>query len=439
MIDKNQILEILEDWNFWSKELDSGSKREDYINLASKFLKPNVILSFIGVRRSGKSYLMRQLAKKLIENGIGKNRILIINFEDRRFTEFSLETLENIYETYLVNLNPEDGPYVFLDEIHKVDKWEKWARTMHELNKAKIIVSGSSSELMSGELATVLTGRHLDINVFPLSFEEFICFKGLEIKNKLDLVSKRLEIKKLLKEYIEFGGFPEVVLNKEKKILLLTYFEDILTEDIEKRYKVREGRKLRALAKFYLTNISNSVTFNSLKKYLELSVDTIEKFSSYFERNNLLFFIKAFSFKVKEQEKTARKIYSIDVGISNAIGFRFSSDIGRLYENIIAIELKKRTMQNPNFEIFYWKNVKHEEVDFVLKEGLKVRQLIQACYNPGDIKTKEREIKSLLKCSEELKCNNLLVITEDKYGEEKIKNKKIKYIPLWRWLLGEYK
>src|SRR3989344_4820954 len=156
---------------------------------------------------------MRQLAKKLIAGKIEKNSILIINFEDGRFTKFNLDLLDKIYETYVENLNPKDKPYIFLDEIHKIPKWEKWARTMHELNKAKIIVSGSSSELMSGELATVLTGRHL------------------EIKNKLDLVSKKLEIKKLLKEYLEFGGFPEIVLNEEKKILLLTYFDDILTED----------------------------------------------------------------------------------------------------------------------------------------------------------------------------------------------------------------
>ncbi|MBS3156717.1 ATP-binding protein [Candidatus Woesearchaeota archaeon] len=434
-MDKNQILEILEDWNLWRKELKSGYEREEYLKSALKFLKPNVILSFIGVRRSGKSYLMRQLAKKLIAGKIEKNSILIINFEDGRFTKFNLDLLDKIYETYVENLNPKDKPYIFLDEIHKIPKWEKWARTMHELNKAKIIVSGSSSELMSGELATVLTGRHLDINVFPLSFKEFICFKGLEIKNKLDLVSKKLEIKKLLKEYLEFGGFPEIVLNEEKKILLLTYFDDILTEDIEKRYKIREGEKLRALAKFYLTNISNLITFNSLKKYLELSTDTIEKFSSYFEKNNLLFFIKSFSFKIKEQEKSPRKVYSIDTGLSNAIGFKFSSNIGNLYENIVAIELKKEIMENANIEMYYWKNIKHEEVDFVLKEGLKVKQLIQVCYNLEDIKTKERELKALLKCSKELRCNNLIVLNENYEKEEKVENKNIKFIPLWKWLL----
>jgi len=434
-MDTNLILEILEDWNSWKKELDVGLERRIYLNLALKFLKPNVILSFIGARRSGKSYLMKQLAEELRKKGVEKNRILIINFEDKRFTDFNLKLLDQIYETYLEALNPGDKPYIFLDEVHKINMWEKWVRTMHELNKAKIIVSGSSSKLMSNELATLLTGRHLDINVFPLSFQEFCSFKGLEIKDKLDLIAKKIKIKSFLKKYLEFGGFPEIVLNEEKKYLLQSYFDDILTKDISERYKVREIEKLRSLAKFYLTNISRLITFNSLKKYFELSTDTIEKFSSYFEETNLIFFMKAFSFKVKLQDKSQRKVYSIDTGLSNAIGFKFSSDIGRAAENIVAIELKKKTKIDPNIEIYYWKNIQHEEVDFVVKEGLKIKQLIQVCWDIENYDTKEREIKSLIKASRELKCKELLIITGENEGEEIIKKKKIKYIPLWKWLL----
>ncbi len=434
-MDKNQILEILEDWNFWKKELDIGIKREKYLGLALRFLKPNVILAITGVRRSGKSYLMRQLARELREKGAEKKDVLIINFEDKRFTEFGLKLLDQIYETYLEILRPKNKPYIFLDEVHKIPSWEKWARTMHELNKAKIIVSGSSSKLMSGDLATVLTGRHLDMIVFPLGLQEFLYFKGLEIKDRLDLIAKKLDIKGLFNEYLEFGGFPEVVLSDEKKPLLLTYFDDILTRDIEKKYKVRETEKLRSLAKFYLTNISNFITFNSLKKYLELSTDTIEKFSSYFEEVNMIFFVKRFSFKFKEQENSPRKVYAIDLGLANAIGFKFSSDFGKAAENIVSIELKKKIVQEPNTEIYYWKNPQQEEVDFVVKEGLKIKQLIQVCWDINKYKTKEREVKSLLKASKELRCKNLLIITEDKEGEEKIKGKKIKYIPLWKWLL----
>lgn len=432
---QEEILEIMNDWNFWKKELDSGKERKAYVNTCLKFLKTNVITAIIGVRRAGKSYIMRQVIKTLIKDETESKNILMINFEDKRFTELNLKLLDDMYGTYLEVLKPNKKPFIFLDEIHNIPKWEKWIRTMHELGKAKIVISGSSSKLLSGELATVLTGRHLDTFVFPLSFKEFIYFKNLKIKDKLDIITRKTEINRFLKEYFENGGFPEVVLTDNKKQLLLTYFDDILTKDIEKRYKLKEGAKLKALTKFYLTNISNTITFNSLKKILDTTTNTIEKFSSYLEETNLIFFVKRFSFKVKEHEKSPRKVYSVDVGLANAIGFKFSSNIGKLAENIISIELKRKTAQNPNIEVYYWKNPLHEEVDFVIKKESKAIQLIQACWKIDEYKTKKREIKSLLKASKELKCDNLLIITENKEGKEKIKDKIINYIPLWKWLL----
>ncbi|SRR3989338_3428080 len=431
---KDEIMEILQDWNFWKKELDTGRYRPDYIDKCRNFLKTNVIIAIIGVRRSGKSYIMRQLMNKISENTEKKN-ILMINFEDRRFAEFYSKILDEIYDAYLEFLKPDKNVFVFLDEIHNVPKWEKWVRTMHELGKAKIIISGSSSKLLSGELSSVLTGRHLDVHVIPLSFKEFLQFKNIEVKDKLDTISKRLEIKRALNEYMEFGGFPEVVLGSEKKQLLLTYFDDILTKDIERRYKLKKSDILRSLAKFYLTNTSGTITFNSLKKSLDTTTNTIEKFSSYLEESNILFFVKRFSFKVKEQEKAARKVYAIDVGLSNAVGFKFISNFGRIMENIVAIELKKAESLNPNMGIFYWQNQQQYEVDFVVKEGLKVKKLIQACWDISGYKTKEREIRALTKAGEELKCKNLIVITEDYEAEETINGKKIKFIPLWKWLL----
>ncbi len=432
---KEEIIEILNDWNFWKKEMESGTIRDSYVANCLRFLKTNVITAVIGARRAGKSYILRQTIKELIKSRIKKKNILMINFEDRRFMEFNPKLLDQIYETYLEFLKPDKTPFVFLDEIQNIPEWERWARTMHELGKAKIIVSGSSSKLLSGEFATVLTGRHLDVIVFPLSFKEFLNFKNLEIKDKLDIAAKREEIKRFLREYMENGGFPEVSSAEDKKQLLLAYFDDMLTKDIEKRYKLKEGGKLRALTKFYLTNISSTITFNSLKKMLDTTTTTVEKFSSYLEEINLIVFVKRFSFKTKEQEKSPRKVYSIDNGMANAIGFKFSANNGKIAENIIAIELKKKLAQNPDIELYYWKNPLHEEVDFVVKEATAIKQLIQACWNIDNYKAKEREIKALLKASKELKCNNLLVITEDKEGEEKIKGKTIKYIPLWKWLL----
>jgi predicted AAA+ superfamily ATPase len=434
-MDKNQILELLEEWNFWKKEVDVGIKRETYLGLGSRFLQPNVVLALIGVRRSGKSCLMRQLAQSLIAQGSNKEEILFINFEDKRLTEYSLELMDQLYETYVEFLRPKSKPYLFLDEIHKISGWEKWVRTMHELGKAKIIISGSSAKLLSGELATLLTGRHLDVVVFPLSFREFLGFKGTEIKDQLDLVSKRIELRSCFPEYLEWGGFPEVVLSPEKKSLLLTYIDDVIAKDIEQRYEIRRSEKLRSLVRFYLSNISNPITFNSLRKFLDLSVDTIEKFSSYLEEANLIFFLKRFSFTVKEQEKSPRKVYAIDVGLANAFGFKFSENKGLAVENLVALELKRKQALNPLLEVYYWKNLQQEEVDFVVKEGLEVKQLIQVCVDVSRIKTKERELRSMCKALEEFKLGEGLVITEDYEAEEEVKGKKIKFIPVWRWLL----
>lgn len=433
---KEEVLEILQDWNFWKKELDSGKERTGYLETCLRLLKTNVVVALIGIRRSGKSYIMRQIIKKLIASGEERKNILLVNLEDRRFVQFYPKLLDEIYETYLEFLKPDKIPLVFMDEVHMVSQWERWVRTMHELGKAKIIVSGSSSKLLAGELATVLTGRHLDLFVFPLSFREFLHFKNLEIKDGLDIAAKKIEIKAAFSEYMEFGGFPEVVFSSEKKQLLLTYLDDIITKDIERRYRVKETEHLRALARFYLSNISNRITFNSITKFLDTTTATIEKFSSYMQEAHLIFFVKRFSFKVKEQEKAARKVYSADVGLANATGFKTGANLGKRAENIVATELKKREKRDPHVEIYYWHDLQEREVDFVVKKGTRIEQLIQVCWDLEEYTTRERELKALLKASEELRCEKLFIITGEKEGEEIIHGKKINYVPLWRWLLG---
>lgn len=434
-MDKNEIMTILEDWNFWKKSLETGIPRFLYLKKLKKLLSSGQVIVITGARRSGKSFIMKQLAKELIKNGVNKNQILIINFEDPRFIELNPKLLQQIYETYLEFLNPEDKPYIFLDEIQEVQNWEKWVRTMQELKKAKIVLSGSNAKLLSRELATLLTGRHLDINVFPLSFKEFLDFNGIYLKDELDLVSRKIEIKRLMRNYLEFGAFPEVVLRKEKKEILLAYFEDILNKDLVKRYKIRKSEQLKALIKFYFSNPSSLITFNSLEKSLKISADTIEKFSNYFEASYLTFFLKRFSFKIKEQEKSPRKIYSIDTGLANTIGFRFSQNLGKLAENVVFLELKRKALINPYLGFYYWKDERHREVDFVIKEKLRANQLLQVCWNIEDEETRKREIESLIKAMKEFKLSEGLIITEDYEGKEKIKDKEIEFIPLWKWLL----
>lgn len=423
------------DWNPWSRELSAGVPRSEYLSKLMGFLKTNQVVTITGARRAGKSFLMRQAAKELQAGGVNKNNILFVNFEDPRFSQLDVQLLGQIYDTYLEFLAPEGQIFVFLDEAQEVKSWEKWVRSMHELQKAKIVVSGSNAKLLSKELGTLLTGRHLDLTVFPLSFREFLSFNGLELKGKLDLVDKRIEINRLLRGYFEFGSFPEVALSDQKREILLNYFEDLVSKDLMRRFRIRKQQELKDLIKLYASNIATLTTYGSMEKYLKVTRGTIERFSGYLEQVYLFFFLKRFSFRVKAQEKDPRKVYSIDAGLSNAIGFRFSENLGRLAENVVLLELKRQQSLNPGLELFYWKDVHHREVDFVLKEGLKVRQLIQVCWNVSDLKTKDRELRSLKKAMGELKCNNALVITEDYEGEETMNGKKVVFIPLWKWLL----
>jgi len=339
--------------------------------------------------------------------------------------------LDQTYGLFKEEIFSGKKPILFLDEIHRIPGWEKFVRTLHELKEAKIIISGSTSNIISDKLATILTGRHLDIFVTPLDFREFLLFKGIKLEDELQIIANKTEIKRALKEFLEFGGFPGVVLGKRKKEILLGYFSDILNRDIVEKHKVKEIAKLRSMAVFYLSNIGKLISYNKIGIWLEENVSTVSKFSRYFEEVYLLYFLKRFSFKVKEQEKSQRKVYSFDIGLANALGFRFLENYARLFENLVLLELLRKDL-----EVFYWMDNYQHEVDFVVKEGLKIKQLIQVCYDISDYDTKKREIKALLKASLELKCSNLLVITEDKEDEEKIKGRKIKYIPLWKFLLG---
>ncbi|MCM8829550.1 MAG: ATP-binding protein [Candidatus Omnitrophica bacterium] len=433
-MDKNLILEILNDWNFWNKDQETGKERKGYLKRCLSLLKSNVVIAIIGIRRAGKSYLMRQIAKHLISTGVEPRNILIINFEDQRFTELYPGILQEIYERYLEFLYPTGKPFIFLDEVYNVPGWERWVRTVHELGKAKIIISGSSSKLLGSELSTVLTGRHLDVYIYPLDFNEFLSFRDITIDDRMDIISKKIEIKALIREYIEWGGFPEVVLGANKRILLLTYFDDILTKDIERRYKIRKGELLRMLGKFYLTNIATHMTFNSIGKFLNASTLTVEKFSSYLEEANLVFFIRKFSYSVKEQEKSPRKLYAMDIGMANSIGFKFSENLGRLIENVVSLKLKKEQSFNPDLEVYYWQH-NNKEVDFIIKEGLKVTKLIQCCWNIDEFGIRKRELKPLMAAMEKFKLNEGIVITGDYEKDEEVNSKVIRYTPLWKWLL----
>ena len=437
-----EIWEILVDWNLWGNFDQEFRKREFYMSRALQLLKGKEIVVLKGVRRSGKSSLGYLILRELVKDGVFRSEdTLVINFEDPRFpSKLDARDLMKIYEVYLRKINPKRRHIILLDEIQIVEKWEKFARFLMEAKGVKVMITGSSSKLMSEEYASVLTGRHLDIEVFPLNFKEFLEWHGIKINDRIEIAKRRYEIQNLLEKYLSLGGFPEVTLaEKPRKIeLLRRYLDDIITKDVAKRFNIREVEKLENLVKSYISNISTLQSFNKLRKVVGLSLDSVERFSKYLEISRLLFFVPKFGYSIKQQILSPKKVYVIDPGFYSIAGFRFMENVWRLMKNLVALELLRKQVLNPMIEIFYWRDQLGREVDFVVKEGLKIKQLIQVCYDIAELETKKREIRALIKASKQLKCKDLLCITWDYEAEEEIAwrgvKRKIKFIPLWKWL-----
>lgn len=381
-------------------------------------LKHCIIIT--GARRCGKSVFLSHLM------GSFKN-YYYVNFEDERLASFGLDDFNALHEV-CIELFGKSKTF-FLDEVQNIASWEKWVRRMYDAN-FKFFITGSNANLLSMELATLLTGRHLQFSLYPFSFREFLSFNGF-VRSKEDayLTDSKALLQKYFSEYLVKGGFPEY-LSHNKIEILQEYFNDIVQRDVVERYKVKNVKQLKEFARYLLTNAGNLTTYNQLKKLTEVkSVATAIKYFSYLETAYLVFKVPYFSYSLKRQVANPFKVYAIDTGLRNSVSFRFSGDNGRLFENVVAIELRRK-----NKEAYYWKNLQHEEVDFVVK-GETVQQLIQACYDVSDPNAKKRELKALVKASRELRCSNLLVLTGYYEAEEKFDGKKIKFVPLWKWLL----
>lgn len=419
---------------FWEKELPDVIPRETEIDSS------DLINDIVGIRRCGKTFLMFSKIKELLKK-VDKKSVIYINFENRKLFPLKKEYFNEIVELiHSEKLLGRGKVYLFLDEVQKVEGWERYVRSIYDefKGKIKIFVSGSNASLLSKDYGALLTGRHLSKTLMPLSFKEFLRFKRYGI-SKILTEKDRANIKKFLEEYLNFGGFPEVVLSENKEQILSQLFNDILSRDILSR-NIRKESVVEEFSYYLAGNVASLLSFNKIANYfksrgIKISVPTIENYFGLIKNSFLFFDDLIFSYKIKDQFQNPRKIYCIDNGIFSFIGLKFSKDYGKMYENAVFLKLKKESLDNRLMNVFYWKNIQHEEVDFVIKEGLKVRQLIQVCYNIENLETKKREVRALIKASKELKCKNLLVITKSYESEEKIDGKKIFFVPLWKWLL----
>ncbi len=409
------------------QELQQIEKKEHLIareklHEAQAFLKHPNILVVTGVRRCGKSIFSYLMEKDY--------KFAYINFDDERLYGLGREDLNKVLEAFYELYG--EVEYIILDEVQNVSGWELFANRLRRTKK--VILTGSNSNLLSGELATHLTGRYLDIHLLPFSFREFLLLKQFHFSS-VYTTEEKAKILNYLNEYLEAGGFPET--HKFGKSILVKIYEDILTKDVLFRHQIKKIEPLKKLARYLITNSAEEITYSRLSKIFDIKhVSTVSNWIGYLEDTFLIFRLERFSFKLKQQFIAPKKVYCIDSGMVETMGFKFSENKGKMLETVVAIELQRKKHSTLDMEIYYWKDAWQNEVDFVLKKGKRVSELFQVSYAEDKLGIREREISGLLKASTELKCNVLKIITWNYETVETIGGKKVEFVPLWKWLLG---
>ena len=420
-------------WNPWwqdSKEIFPRLKnRKALANIKPIFLRKEVT-AITGVRRSGKTSMMYLLIRELLESR-DPETIMYVNLDDPGFKGAELN---QIFEAYQELMPSQKNSFLFLDEIQNIVDWERWIKRCYDsFQNIKIVISGSNSSLLQTEYSTLLVGRSLPFELFPLSFVEYLQFKDVEMSNQANLITNKPLVKNLLEEYFKYGGFPEVVMEQDpsmKLTLLKEYFNAILSRDVIARYEIRERKKMERLGVYLLTNVSNLLSARSLRSTIGLNIHTVQEYLDDLEEAYLVFFVNHFSYSLKSQYTYPRKVYCVDPGMRGAVSFSFSSDIGRLLENVVFLQLRNLG------DVYYWKDGK-TDIDFIVKKGENVASLYQVCYSVEDPKTKKREETNLLKTMEHFDIPLGTIITWDHEDTVKTDVGTIEYRPFWKWIFND--
>jgi len=390
------------------------SQKEEILKRTSRIVKrekekeikllPGIALVICGIRRCGKSTLQKELIKN--------KKVPYFNFEDTRLVGFEVSDFNRLLEVFKEEY-PETGEY-FFDEIQNISGWEIFVRSLLD-RKNKVLITGSNASLLSKELGTRLTGRHINLELFPFSFKEY-----------LDLEKKKASAESF-EDYLDEGGFPEYLTFKKSE-LLQEVLLDVIVRDIANRYKIRNTKTLKEMAIFLISNVSKEFSYNNLRKILNLgSTNSVISFMSYFEEAYLLFPLPKFSYSLKKQLVNQKKIYAIDNGIIKYNSKSFSPDKGKLLENLVFIALRRVFK-----EIFYFRE--ENECDFVFRDKERKMQAVQVCWKL-DSENQDREIKGLIEVMNKFKLKQGLILTYDQDDEFNIENKKIIVKSVWKWML----
>lgn len=421
---EKKILQVIAEQKEYIKELHIEklvSRKEENLFEFDSSLAQVVI----GVRRSGKSTICH---KVLLEKNI---EYAYVNFDDDRMSDVKTEDLNTvlscIYQVY-----GSDIQYLFIDEIQNVDGWYLFVNRLLRTN-IKVFVTGSNAKLLSGELATHLTGRYNEIRLYPFSFSEYCDFHKIDtqsITTKADAERKRAFV-----EYVNDGGFPEIQNLRNKRVYVQSLIEAIVTKDIQKRFKVRNVDTLRKITHHLINNICQEINYDEISKLLNITDNTVRKYVDYLRQAFLIQLLTKYSYKSKERIRNA-KSYIIDPGLQNNRDNAFASEnIGWRLENIVYIELLRRCSNN-FLDIYYYKaNSRSKEVDFVVCNQNKTVELIQVAYDIDNVKTYNREVSSLINASTQLHCDNLSLIAFTNTRDIELQGNTIHIISAIEWLL----
>lgn len=418
-MDKQRLREILYD----QKEVFNQTK-----NLISRdielepFINTELIVIITGIRRCGKSSLLYLIKENM---GLNDEDYCYFNFDDERIID-EKDILEQIYLLHIEMYGKD--PVLFFDEIQNIQYWDKFVNRMYERG-LKIFVTGSNAKLLSSEISSSLTGRNKVLELFPFSFGEYLRFIGHAYTLDGLSVRQKALLQKDFNSYMEMGGLPLVVKEKDLE-LINSYFQDILYRDIISRYKLTQINEIKQIGLYFASNTGKIFSYSTLQKISGIkSLSSIKNYLDYYEQSYLFYYLKKFDYSIKKQQMNPKKVYVIDSAFSNRLGFRFSENKGRILENIVFIELLRRKKN-----IYYYSG--KNECDFLIKDGLNISEAIQVAWSLEN-QNLEREYSGLKEAIEIYHLKQGLIITGHADNSPWIKDESVRIMPVWEWLLGE--
>ena len=419
-MDRNSLYLVLSEQQKWFFSQQKLIQRESVSRIVP-LLKLGMPIVITGVRRCGKSSLMMLVREEL---KLKEKECFFVDFSDERLIGFRHNDFQAI-EDYLVENNYSEKSFLFLDEVQETRHWEKWVNRLKE--KHSIIITGSNSKLLSKEIASTLTGRSINLHLEPFSFKEFLTAKKIGFENYLFDLKKQAVIRRSFTEYFKAGSFPKMIL-LEDEIILRELYDNILYRDVIARLGANFEKSVKELSAYFLSNPSGKISSRKAAELMGISnLLSVKKVLNAFENSFLFLFLPKFDFSVKKQIQNPKKLYCVDNGFLTALGFSFSSNQGKMLENLVAIELKRRSK-----DIYYSADAK--ECDFVARKGNKIVEAIQVSWKLAS-DNKEREINGLIEAMNKFKLKQGTIITNDQEEKITVQRKKIQVKPAWKWLL----